>query len=82
MDQKLSSYSNSMKRVKDANGSIIRGALKTNTGAIIFNDPAAQKVYETKKNAATKTLTEIEELREQIKFLQSLLIESKKDNNG
>lgn len=71
-----------MKKVKDLDGSVLRGAFKTPTGSIVINDAAALKIYQTKKMAATRTLTELDEVREQLQQLQLLVSKIQKDKNG
>jgi len=82
MDQKLSSHHDGMKKVKDLDGTIMRGAYKTPTGSIVIKDDAALKIYQTKKNAATRTLTELDEVRAQLQQLQLIVNKIQKDNNG
>lgn len=71
-----------MKKIKDLDGTVIRGAYKTESGSIVINDAAALKIYQTKKNAATKTLSDLEEVRAHLKYLQDTINKIQKDKNG
>jgi hypothetical protein len=71
-----------MKKVKDLDGTVMRGAYKTDTGSIVIKDDAALRIYHTKKNAASRTLSELDEVKAQLQQLQLIVNKIQKDNNG
>lgn len=69
-----------MKKVIDIDGQIVRGAVKTETGSINFDDKNKFKAYLAQKENALNRKTEVDELRQQINVLMELL--KQKDKNG
>lgn len=58
-----------MRKVKDIDGTTVRGAFKQENGAIVFNDPVSLRQYQMRKDAATRQLSEVEELRKMVREL-------------
>jgi hypothetical protein len=67
-----------MKKVRDLDGSIVRGAFKTETGAIVIKDDAALKIYQTRKGAANNARSELDAVRAQVAELQKLINQMQK----
>jgi hypothetical protein len=67
-----------MKKVKDVDGSEMRGLYKTASGAIIVDDPHKFKIYQKRKEIALRENQEIEYLKSQIKELHFMLEQLRK----
>lgn len=71
-----------MKKVKDINGAEIRGLYKTETGALVVDDPNKYKVYQTRKEIALRESKEVEYLRSEIQSLRLMIEQMRNQKHG
>ena len=60
-------------KVKDINGNVLRGALKTSSGSIIFTDDKSLNNYLTKKEKILSQNNQVQDLMKQIEELKKLI---------